>query len=183
MSKYISRISGIISCGSGSVEAVSRRTCVKNRKNKVSADLLYTNVRIHTHARAGGCMLTDTRGRACTRTHFLFLFTFYFFQLYCPSGFLPWENRFVFHGERQLRQSRATQPTAHAGCFSVSITHQTRTWNTGSLTSAQMLMHAIAHGFVRTHVRESASKVDSGRKIPRRTGESNLRHRRDGMML
>ena len=48
---------------------------------------------------------------------------------------------------------------------------------------AQMLMHAIAHGGVRTHVRESALKVDSGRKIPCRTGESNLRQRCAGPML
>ena len=46
-----------------------------------------------------------------------------------------------------------------------------------------MLMHAIVHGSVRTHVRESALKVDSERKIPCRTGESNLRQRRDGPML
>ena len=46
-----------------------------------------------------------------------------------------------------------------------------------------MLMHAIAHGGVRTQVRESALKVDPGRKIPCRTGESNLRQRRDGPML
>ena len=32
-------------------------------------------------------------------------------------------------------------------------------------------------------VRESALKVDSGRKIPCRTGESNLRQRRAGPML
>ena len=31
--------------------------------------------------------------------------------------------------------------------------------------------------------RESALKVDSGRKIPCRIGESNLRQRRDGLML
>ena len=32
-------------------------------------------------------------------------------------------------------------------------------------------------------VRESALKVDSGRKIPRRTGDSNLRRRRAGPLL
>ena len=32
-------------------------------------------------------------------------------------------------------------------------------------------------------VRESALKVDAGRKIPCRTGESNLRRRRAGLML
>ena len=47
-----------------------------------------------------------------------------------------------------------------------------------------MLVHAIAHGGVRTDVRESALKADSGKKkIPCRTGESNLRQRRDGPML
>ena len=45
-------------------------------------------------------------------------------------------------------------------------------------------MHAIAHGgCTDTHVRESALKVDSGRKIPCRTGESNLRQRRAGPTL
>ena len=41
-----------------------------------------------------------------------------------------------------------------------------------------MLMHVIAHEGCMDTVRESAPKVDSRRKIPRRTGESNLRHRR-----
>ena len=61
-------------------------------------------------------------------------------------GHLPGGIRVVFPGESQLRQNRATQPTMHA---SVSIIHQTLTWTTGSLTCAQMLMHAIAHGGVR----------------------------------
>ena len=68
-----------------------------------------------------------------------------------PVGFLPWEIRVAFPGESQLRQSRSTQPTVHAGCFSVSIIHRTLTWTTGSLTCAQVLMHAFAHGGVRTH--------------------------------
>ena len=53
-------------------------------------------------------------------------------------GFLPWEIPVAFPGESQLRQSRATQPTVHAGCFSVSIIHRTLTWTTGSLMCAQM---------------------------------------------
>ena len=69
------------------------------------------------------------------------------------------------------------------GVFSVSIIHRTLTRTTGSLTCAQMLMHAITHEGVRTHVRESAPKVDSRRKIPCRTGESNLRQQRDGPIL
>ena len=46
-----------------------------------------------------------------------------------------------------------------------------------------MLMHAIANGGVRTHVRESALKVDSGRKNPCSTWESNLRRQRYGPVL
>ena len=38
-------------------------------------------------------------------------------------------------------------------------------------------------GAVRTHVTESALKVDSVRKSPCRTGDSNLRQRRVGPML
>ena len=44
-------------------------------------------------------------------------------------------------------------------------------------------MHAIVHGGCTDTLRESALKVDSGRKIPCRTGESNLRQRRVGLML
>ena len=66
-------------------------------------------------------------------------------RLYCPVGISLMGNWGCFPGESQLRQSRATQPTVHAGCFSVSIIHRTLTWTTGSLTCAQMLMHAIAH--------------------------------------
>ena len=100
-----------------------------------------------------------------------------------PLGFLPWGIQVAFPGESKLWQSHATQPTVYAGCFSVSIIHQTLTWTRGSLTCTQMLMHVIAHEGVQTHERDSSLKVDSGRKIPCRTGESNLRQRRDGPML
>ena len=71
----------------------------------------------------------------------------------------------------------------HDACFSVSIIHRTLTYTTDPLTSAQMLMHAIAHGGVRTHVRESALKVDSGRKSLSATEEPNLRQLRAGPMF
>ena len=80
--------------------------------------------------------------------------------------FLLWEIWGAFPGESQLQQGHTTQPTVHAGCFSVCIIHQTLTWTTGSLT--------FAHGDAWTRVRESALKVDSGRKIPSHTRESNL---------
>ena len=97
--------------------------------------------------------------------------------LHCvlPLGFLPWEIRVAFPGESHLQQSRATQPTVQAGYSSVSILHRILTWTTRSLTCSQMVMHATAHGGARTHVRESALKVDSERNISCRTGESNLR--------
>ena len=53
----------------------------------------------------------------------------------------------------------------------------------GSLTCAQMLVHAIAHEGCTDTVGESALKVDSGRKIPCRTGESNLPQRRAGSKI
>ena len=90
------------------------------------------------------------------------------------TGISPREIRVAFPRESQLQQSRATQSTVHTGCFSVPIIHRTVTWTTGSSPCAQMLMHAIEHGGVRTP-KESALEVDSGRKISCPTGESNLR--------
>ena len=49
------------------------------------------------------------------------------------------------------------------GTSMVSVIHRILTWTAGSLTCAQMLMHAIAHGGT---ARECALKVDSGRKKP-----------------
>ena len=80
-----------------------------------------------------------------------------------PIGISPKGNWDYFPREIQLRQSRATQATVHAGCMSVSIIHRTLTcvhagclsvsiihrtltWTTGSLTCAQMLMYVVAHG-------------------------------------
>ena len=65
-------------------------------------------------------------------------------------GFLPRETQVAFPKVSQLQQSHATQHTVDAGCFSVSIIYRTVAWTTRSLTCAQMLMHAIAHGGVRT---------------------------------
>ena len=130
--------------------------------------------------------MTDNSANAHERDSWKLFFTFLKITVYScivPVRLLPWKIRVAFPGEGQLRQSRATKPTVHAGCFSVSIIHQTLTKTTGSLTCAQMLMHAIAHEGVRTHGRECALKLDSGKKILCCTGESNLRQRRDGLML
>ena len=85
------------------------------------------------------------------KAHYVLPFYLYFFYSYIVQmQILPWEIRAFFPRKSQLRQSRATQPTVHSGCFSVSITHRTLTWTIWSSTCAQMLMHAIAHGGVRT---------------------------------
>ena len=55
---------------------------------------------------------------------------FYFVQM----GFLLWQMRVSCSEKSQLQQGRATQPTVHAGCSSVSIIHRTLTWTTGSFT-------------------------------------------------
>ena len=70
-----------------------------------------------------------------------------------------------------------------AGYVCVAIIHQTLTWTTESLLRTQMLMHAIAHGGCADIERESALKVDPGKKTPCHTEESNLRQRHDGPML
>ena len=47
---------------------------------------------------------------------FIFFFILFFYSI-VPLGFLPWEIQVVISGESPLLQSRATQPTMHAGCF------------------------------------------------------------------
>ena len=48
---------------------------------------------------------------------------FAFYNCIVPLAFLPWKIRVPSHWESQLRQRRATQPSVHAGCFSISIFH------------------------------------------------------------
>ena len=75
------------------------------------------------------------------------LYLFIYLQLYCPIGISPIGNSGHFpHG----KLAATVQPTVHAGCYSVSIIHRTLTWTTGSLTCAQTLMHAFAHGGVQS---------------------------------
>ena len=70
-------------------------------------------------------------------------------------GFLSWEIQVVFPRECN---SQATQPTVHARCLSVFIIRRALTWTTGSLTCAQILMHAIADGGCSDTVSECAVK-------------------------
>ena len=73
------------------------------------------------------------------------------------------------------RKSSATHSCQCVQYFPVSKRRPYGSQCWGFLTCAQMLMHAIAHGGCTDTVRESALKVDSGRKIPCRTGDSNPR--------
>ena len=87
--------------------------------------------------RISGCGCSSSEISATFFTFYLlFLKTFY--NCIVPKGFLPWEIRVAFPRESQLQQSHTTQPRVLAGCFSVSIVHQTLTWSTGSLTCTQM---------------------------------------------
>ena len=43
--------------------------------------------------------------------------------------------------EKPAATGSGYKPTVHAGCFSVSIIHQTLTWTTGSLTCAQIWVY------------------------------------------
>ena len=104
----------------------------------------------------------------------------------CPAmGFLPQEFRVAFPGESHLRQSRAAKLTLHTGCFSVSIIHRTLTWTTDyGIFNAHTDVNVCHCTWACTDtVRKSALIFNSGRKIPCRTGESNLRRRRAGPML
>ena len=98
-----------------------------------------------------------------------------------------------FHGKFRLLSlgkascdSHTTQPTVLARCFSVSIFNQTLTWTAGSLTCAQMLMHAVAHWSVQTHVCKTKRVCTENwfwEKNPLPHWEWNLHQQCDGPML
>ena len=71
-----------------------------------------------------------------TKYEYLLMHLHYYFKnLYnciIQMGFLPWGIWVAFPRESQLGHSHATQRTVPAGCFSVSIIHQTLTWTTVS---------------------------------------------------
>ena len=99
-------------------------------------------------------------------------------------GFLPLEIQVAFPGESQLLQSRATQPKVHAGCFSVSIINPTNSDMNYRVFNVRTDANACdcTRGCTDT-VEKSALKVDSGRKVPCCTGESNLCRQRAGPMF
>ena len=94
-------------------------------------------------------------------------------QLYScivSQGFLPWKIWVAFPRESQLQQSHATQPLVYAGCYSI-----TSKASNSDVDYKLFHMHTDVNACDGTRgIRESALKVDSGRKIPCRTRESNL---------
>ena len=114
---------------------------------------------------------------------FIFFYNFFFYNFIVPIGFLPCEIRVAFPGESQLRQSRATQLTVSCWVFWCLRNPPNSDINYG-IFNVRTDVNACdcTRGCTDTS-RESALKVDSGRKIAFRTGESNPRRRRAGPML
>ena len=101
---------------------------------------------------------------------FFFFFFFFFFNSHCP---LP-EIRVALPGKVQQPQEQRYLFLSVCAVFSC-VQTMVRLPVFGGLKCAHILMHAIAHGGCTDTERESALKVDSGRKIPCRTGDSNPR--------
>ena len=71
--------------------------------------------------------------------------------------FLPWLIQVAFpRGKPAATESR--YPTMHAVCVSVSVIHRPLTWTLANLTCAHILVHATAHGGVRTGCKEVCSE-------------------------
>ena len=107
-----------------------------------------------------------------------------YYSCIVPVGWIsPMGNLVAFLRESQLQQSFATQPMVHAGCFNVSTNPlksdmDHRIFNVCTDVSAC----SCTRGCMDT-VRESALKVDFGRRILCHTRESNLPQQRTGPML
>ena len=116
-----------------------------------------------------------------------FYFFFFFNNCIVPIGISPVGNSGCLpRGKPAATQSR--YPTYGACCLVFQCLHNPPNSDVDYgifNVRTKGKCNAIAHGGgdVRTHVRESALKVDSTSKIPCRTGESNLRRRRAGPML
>ena len=119
-----------------------------------------------------------SRNNSTTAIKNFFLFFYYCIVL---LEFLPWEIRVAFPGESQLRQSRATQPTVHAGSVFPNPPNSGMDYRISNVRTDVNACDCTPG--CTDIVRESALKVDSERKIPCRAGESNLRRRRAGPML
>ena len=82
-----------------------------------------------------------------------------------------------------MQQIRATQPTVHAVCFSCFHNPKNSDMDYGIFNVRTVIDACSRTWGCMDAVRESALKVDSGRKLSCRTGESNLRRQRAGPMF
>ena len=102
---------------------------------------------------------------------FLCFFYVYFLQMYCPNGKASsgTESHYPTYGARWMFYCYHHPPNSDMDC---------------GIFNARMDVNACdcTRGCTDT-VRKSALKVDSGRKIPYHTGESNLRRRRADPMI
>ena len=110
---------------------------------------------------------------ACFACSHLLFFTPSFFQRYCSIGFFfPREIRVAFPEKASCDRIELPNLLGN-GCFSVSIIHRTLTWTTGSLSCAQMFMHAIAQRCVRTPKESLHRKLTLRRKSLAAPGNRN----------
>ena len=119
--------------------------------------------------------------RVCTCVEIMEI-TFTSYNCIVPMEFLPWEIQVAFPGASQLRQSRYQ---TYGACWVFECFHNPPNSN---MDHGIFNVHTDVHACncVRRcadTTRESALKVDSGRKIPCCTEESNLRRQRAGPML
>ena len=135
--------------------------------------------------RSMGTPRADSGGVLFTNFRLWFFFSLSFFFSFFFSLFFLALNSSLAGNSGRLTWVRLQQPQEQRYPFltvrSVFSCLHTRVWLRCVgffLTCTQMLKHAIAHEGCTDTVRESALKVDSGRKIPCRTGESNLPQRR-----
>ena len=92
---------------------------------------------------------------ALRSTVWCYFLLFFFFCLLFTTVMSQWDfsnGKFRLPSPGKSSCNRVALPNLECvlGVFSVSIAHRTLTWTIGSLSCAQMLMHAIAHGVVRT---------------------------------
>ena len=90
----------------------------------------------------------------------------FFYNCIVPVEFLSWEIRVAFPGESQLWQSCATQPTVHAWCFECFHNPSNSEMGYRIFNEHTDVNACSCTRGVQTHIRESALKVDNGRKIP-----------------
>ena len=109
---------------------------------------------------------------------FFFFFSFFFFKFYFRFSLSlvgNWGIGVAFSGKVQQPQEQRYPFLSVCAVVSCVQTIVCGCQCLGFLTCAQLLMHAIAQGSYTDTVRESALGVNSGRKIPWRTGDWNPR--------